>query len=118
MEWRVPSSWKLAVIKLIQKISAQDNPSSPANFHLIKLTSAVSKLLSSIFKDQWLRHMRVNEYIDSDLQKAFMPSTTGVVEHQVNLAAVIKAAHKQKRFLAIAWLEIANAYGSVHHSLT
>ena len=46
-----------------------------------------------------------------------MPSTLGVVEHQVKLAAVIKAARKQKCCLAIAWLDIANAYGSVHHSL-
>ena len=33
------------------------------------------------------------------------------------LAAVIKTAGQKKRSLAIAWLDIANAYGSVHYSL-
>ena len=61
--------------------------------------------------------MRANGYLDSDLQKAFLPTTPGVVEHQAKLAAVIRSARQQKRSLAVAWLDIANAYGSVHHSL-
>ena len=40
-----------------------------------------------------------------------------MAEHQAKLAATIKAARRNKRSLAIAWLDIANAYGSVHHSL-
>ena len=54
---------------------------------------------------------------DSDLQKAFLPTTPGVGEHQAKLAAVIRSARQQKRSLAVAWLDIASAYGSVHHSL-
>ena len=45
------------------------------------------------------------------------PTTPGVVEHQAKLAAVIGSAWQQKRSLAVAWLDIANTYGSVHHSL-
>ena len=117
MEGSVPLSWKVAVIKLIPKSSAQEDPSSPGNFRPIALTPVVSKLLSGILKDRWLRHMRANGYLDSDLQKAFLPTTPGVVEHQAKLAAVIRSARQQKRSLAVAWLDIANAYGSVHHSL-
>ena len=117
MEGSVPLSWKVAVIKLIPKSSAQEDPSSPGNFRPIALTPVVSKLLSGILKDRWLRHMRANGYLDSDLQKAFLPMTPGVVEHQAKLAAVIRSARQQKRSLAVAWLDIANAYGSVHHSL-
>ena len=117
MEGSVPSSWKVAAIKLIPKSSAQEDPSSPGNFRPIALTPVVSKLLSGILKDRWLRHMRANDYLDSDLQKAFLPTTPGVVEHQAKLAAVIRSARRQKRSLAVAWLDIANAYGSVHHSL-
>ena len=40
-----------------------------------------------------------------------------MTEHQAKLAALIKSARQHKRSLAIAWLDIANAYGSVHHSL-
>ena len=55
MEGSVPSSWKVAAIKLIPKSSAQEDPSSPGNFRPIALTR---KLLSGILKDRWLRHMR------------------------------------------------------------
>ena len=61
--------------------------------------------------------MRVNNYLNSDIQKAFLPTVPGVTEHQAKLAAIIKAARGAKRSLAVAWLDIANAYGSVHHSL-
>ena len=105
MEGSVPSAWKVAAVKLIPKSSAKEDPSSPNNFRPIALTPTVSKLLSGILKDRWLRHMRANNYLNSDLQKAFLPT------------AVIKSARRHKRSLAISWLDIANAYGSVHHSL-
>ena len=117
MEGSIPSAWKEAAIKLIPKGSAKENPASPSSFRPIALTPAVSKLLSSILKDRWLRHMRVNNYLDTDLQKAFLPTVPGVTEHHAKLASVIKSAHSDKRSLAVAWLDIANAYGSVHHSL-
>ena len=85
MEGSVPSSWKVAAIKLIPKSSPQEDPSSPGNFRAIALTPVVSKLLSGILKDRWLRHMRANGYLDSDLQNSL--TTPGVVEHQAKLAA-------------------------------
>ena len=59
------------------------------------LTPTISKLLSGILRDRWLRHMRLNNYLDSDLQKAFLlnnyldsdlqkaflPTIPGVSEH-------------------------------------
>ena len=117
MEGSVPLSWKVAVIRLIPKSSAKDDPASQGNLRPIALTSTISKLLSGILKNRWLRHMRANDYLDPDLQEAFLPTVPGVVEHQAKLAAVIKSAHQQKRSLGIAWLDIANAYGSVHHEL-
>ena len=116
MEGNVPSAWKEVAVKLIPKTSAKEDPSSPSNFRPIALTPA-SKLLSGILKDRWLRHMRNNNYLDPDLQKAFLPTIPGVVEHQAKLASVIKSARRNKRALAVSWLNIANAYGSVHHSL-
>ena len=61
--------------------------------------------------------MSINGYLDSEVQKAFLPSVPGVTEHQCKLAAIITAARKSKRSLSVAWLDIANAYGSIHHSL-
>ena len=104
-------------MKLIGKSSAQSDPTAPGNFRPIALTPTVSKLLTGILKDRWLRHMTTNGYLDSDIQKAFLPVTPGVTEHQAKLAAIISAARKSKRSLSVARLDIANAYGSVHHSL-
>ena len=117
MEGSVPSAWKVAVVKLIPKSSAKEDPSSPGNFRPIALTPVISKLFSGILKERWLRHMRDNNYFNPTLQKAFHPTIPGVTEHQAKLATVIKSAKRSKRSLAIAWLDIANAYGSVHHSL-
>jgi len=115
MEGRIPSAWKVAAVKLIPKSSAREDPSAPGNFRPIALTPAVSKLFSSIMKDRWLRHMHTNNYLNPNLQKASLPTIPGVAEHQAKLAAVIKSARQDKRLLAIAWLDIAHAYGSIHH---
>ena len=61
--------------------------------------------------------MLSNGYLDPVIQKAFLPTIPGVAEHQCKLAAIINGAKQTKRSLAIAWLDIANAYGSVSHSL-
>ena len=117
MEGYIPSAWKVAAVKLIPKSSAEEDPSLSVNFRPIAITPAVSKLFSGILKDRWMRHMKSNGFLDPDLQKAFLPTIPSVAEHQAKLAAIIRAARRDKRSLAVAWLDIANAYSSVHHSL-
>ena len=117
MEGTVPSAWKLAAVKLIPKGAAEEDPSTPGNFRPIALTPSISKLLSGILKERWLRHMCANKYLNPNLQKAFLPTIPGVTEHQAKLASIIRTANRSKRSLAIAWLDIANAYGSVPHAL-
>ena len=117
MEGSVPSAWRAAVVKLVPKATADEDPSSPGNFRPIALTSTISKLLSGILKESWLRHLCANRYLNPDLQKAFLPTLPGLTEHQTKLATIIKTAKRKNRSLAVAWLDIANAYGSVHHSL-
>ena len=116
-EGTVPSSWKNAVFKLIGKSASKENPKSPSNFRPIALTSRISKLFSGILKDRWLKHMVSNGYLNAEVQKAFLPTIPGVTEHQCKLAAIIKEAKRSKHSLVVTWLDIANAYGSVHHSL-
>ena len=43
-----------------------------------------------------------------------MPTTPGCIEHHLKLASILKQKHKA---LAVCWLDLANAYRSVHHSL-
>ena len=113
----IPTSWKLAGIELIGKSSALDDPREPSNFRPIALTSCVGKLFTTILKNRWLEFMLSNKYHDTSVQKAFMTATPGCLEHQSKLASIIQDARTKHKSLTVCWLDLANAYGSVHHSL-
>ena len=61
--------------------------------------------------------MKSNQYFDTKIQKAFMPSVPGCVEHYTKLAAAVSEARTKHKLLCVCWLDLANAYGSVHHDL-
>jgi hypothetical protein len=58
-----------------------------------------------------------NKYLHPSLQKAFMPIVPGCTEHHLKLSSILSEAHSNHKSLAVCWLDLANAYGSVHHSL-
>ena len=58
-----------------------------------------------------------NGYLDRSVQKAFMSATPGCIEHHAKLAAILRDARTKHKSLAVCWLDLANAYSSVHHSL-
>ena len=113
----VPSAWKLAAVRLIGKSTAEADPSTPSNFRPIALTPCVGKLFSTILRNRWLHYMLSNKYFDRSIQKAFMPATAGCTEHHMKLTTILKDAKKRKKSLAVCWMDLANAYGSVHHAL-
>ena len=113
----IPQEWKGAAIKLIPKGSAVEDPTNPANFRPIALTPCIGKLFTTLLRNRWLRYMISNKYLDPSLQKAFMPTIPGCTEHHLKLSSVLAEAHSNHKSLAICWLDLANAYGSVHHSL-
>ena len=45
-----------------------------------------------------------------------MPTTPGCSEHHLKLASILKDAKRKHKSLAICWVDLANAYGSVHHN--
>ena len=61
--------------------------------------------------------MITNSYLDTSIQKAFIPGVPGCLEQHQKLSAAITEAHKKHRSLTVCWLDLANAYGSVHHNL-
>ena len=113
----IPSEWKCAAIKLIPKGSATEDATNPANFRPIALTPCISKLFTTLLRNRWLRYMVSNKYLDPSLQKAFMPTVPGCTEHHLKLSSILSEAHSNHKSLAVCWLDLANAYGSVHHSL-
>ena len=104
-------------MRLLPKSTFHENPALLGNFRPIVLTPTVSKLLSGALRDRWLRHIRGNNYLDLNIQKAFLPTIPRVTEHQAKLRSMIRTVKQQKRSLAVAWLHIPNAYSSVHHAL-
>ena len=110
----IPGEWKCAAIKLIPKSSASEDTTNPGNFRPIALTPCVGMLFSSLLRN---RYMVTNKYLDSSLQKAFMPTVPGCTEHHQKLSSILAEAHSNHKSVAVSWLDLANAYGSVHHSL-
>ena len=117
MKSQVPALWKATVIKLIPKPKAISNSADPTNFRPIALTSCVRKFFTSIIKRRCEAHITQNSYLDTNIQKAFQSRIAGCEEHQLKLSSIIRVANKNQRSLTVAWLDLANAYGSVNHKL-
>ena len=113
----VPYQWKTAAIKLIAKGSAVEDASNSSNFRPIALTPCIGKVFTTLLRNRLLTFMLLNKYFDTSLQKVFMPSIPWCTEHQLKLCSFLSEAQNKHKALAVCWLDIANAYGSVHHSL-
>ena len=83
----------------------------------IALTPSTGKLFTTILRDRWLFFMIQNKFINRSIQKAFMPSIPGCIENHLKLMSALSEARKKHKLLAVCWLDLKNAYGSVHHSL-
>ena len=61
--------------------------------------------------------MLTNGFIDSLVQKGFMEGVAGCIEHTSMLWEVLTHAKKHQHTIAMSWLDLENAYGSVRHML-
>ena len=104
------------MLRLLGKHAAESDPSEPSNFWPIALTSCVGKLYTAILKTRWTQFMIANGYLNTTVQKAFVDGISGCTEHHVKLLSVIEEARRKHKSLAVCWLDLANAYGSMHHS--
>ena len=114
---RVPDAWKVGVIRLLGKKKAEDDPSKPNNFRPIALTSCIGKVFTSLLKQRWLSYMVGNNYLNTAVQKAFVNGVPGCSEHHLKLLATLNDARRKHKSLCVCWLDLANAFGSVHHGL-
>ena len=113
----VPTSWKQGIVRLIPKEAALSKPEVPGNFRPIALTSCVGKVFTSILKNRWLEYMLANQFLNTNIQKAFMRNIPGCTEQFYKLLGAIQESHQKHKSITICWLDLANAYGSVHHDL-
>ena len=109
-----PPSWYQAEIILIPK---GDNPSQPSNFRPIALTPVVSKLFHKILAKRLEKFLLQNNIINPSLQKGFLSGINGTVEHIFAICSILDNAIQHGLPLAMSFLDLSNAFGSVSHLL-
>jgi len=115
--WRkrkVPNSWKRAEGVFCPK---QENAESIGQFRTISLLSVEGKVFFAIIARRLLKYMMRNHYINTSMQKGGVPGFSGCLEHTSMLTQMLEEARAGKKDLAIVWLDLENAYGSVPHQL-
>jgi hypothetical protein len=116
--WRektVPDDWAQAFIVLLSKdLNKLDDPSC---FRPIAITNTVGKIFFSVISDRLQQFMIKNRFIDRSYQKGFLSGVAGCLEHSFTLFEALREAKLEKRQIVVAWIDLANAYGSVRHNL-
>jgi hypothetical protein len=115
--WRdrvIPKAWKIGRIKLLDKGKGCDRPDE---MRPITVLNAEGRIFFSVCQQRMADYMVRNRYINNSVQKAFLPEMAGCIEHGTLWAEMMRDAKRKQRSLCMIWLDLANAYGSVRHSL-
>ena len=110
----IPPTWHQGRVIFIYK---KGDSNDISNYRPITLTSVVSKVFNSILNARLCEFVKSNGYIDQSIQKGFQRGIHGCTEHTIVLKRLIDIAKKRKHAAHIAWLDIANAFGSVPHDV-
>ena len=98
-------------------IPKEDDKSKSELFRNITLTNVSGKMFFQVLANRLLTFMVDNGYTDQAIQKGFLPGIAGCVEHTQTLMETLLDAKQNAREIVVAWLDLANAYGSVAHNL-
>ena len=110
----IPSDWGLGLIILLSKSDILDNP---AEFRPIALGSTLAKIFFSGLSNRLHDYFVNNNMIKRNIQKGFIRQVCGCLDHTFSLWETLKHAKNSKRSIVTAWIDLANAYGSVRHNL-
>ena len=108
---RVPSAWKESTTVLVHKSGDRRKLD---NWRPLSLGNTISKLYSGIVADRIFSWADDGKRISAE-QKGFT-SHEGCLEHNFVLQSAIEDARRRGEELCVAWLDLANAFGSVPHS--
>ncbi|XP_062387675.1 uncharacterized protein LOC134076569 [Sardina pilchardus] len=111
---RVAQQWRHAEGIWIPK---EENSRSIEQFRVISLLSVEGKVFFSIVSQRMTEFLLRNAYIDTSVQKGGVPRVPGCIEHTGVVTQLIREAREGKGDLAVLWLDLANAYGSIPHKL-
>ena len=108
------SRWKIAEGIYIPK---EENSSEIGQFRPISMLNIDGKIMNGILAKRVVDFIQKNGYVDESMQKAGIPGIPGCVEHSFAIWDAIQKAKTEKESLAVIWLDLANAYGSVPHKM-
>ena len=115
--WRkgeLPVSWMLAEGCFIPK---EENAKTLGQFRTISLLNVEVKIFLAVLAKRTTSFLLANKYVDTSVQKGGVPGISGCLEHTSVLTQIIKEAKQSKGDLAVIWLDLAKAYGTVPHKL-
>lgn len=107
---RVPLKWKSAVVTLLHK---KGDHNELDNWRPISLSSTMYKVYTRLLSN---RLSNVLPLLLSPEQKGFTKNE-GCTEHTFLIDTAIHSARQDRRSLAMAFLDLSNAFGSVPHTL-
>ena len=110
----ISESWQKAEGTFIPK---EDGATLVEKFRTVSLLNVEGKLYFALRADRLVTYTLANKYIDTSIQKGGVPGISGCMEHTAILSQLIREAKAEKKGLVVVWLDIANAYGSIPHSL-
>ena len=110
----ISEKWRRAEGIFIPK---EDGATEVEKYRTISLLNVEGKLYFALRADRLLQFSLANKYIDTSVQKGGVPGISGCLEHTSILSTLIREARAEKKDLVVTWIDIANAYGSMPHSL-
>ncbi len=115
--WRknhLPDSFLIAEGCFVPK---QEDSSSLKDFRTISLLNVEGKVFFGILAKRLTQFLINNKYIDTSVQKGGVPGVPGCIEHNSVISKIIEDAKRNQGDLAVLWLDLTNAYGTVQHKL-
>lgn len=107
----VPGRWKDSTTILLYK---KGDRGCLSNWRPIAMGDTTARLFAALVADRLTAWARLNNRLSAS-QKGFLP-TEGCVEHNFVLQEVLTDAKKKGKEVVVAWLDLANAFGSVPHA--
>lgn len=109
---RVLDQWRCAKGVWISK---EENSKNIEQFNTISLLSVEGKVFFSILSQQLTEFLLQNYYMDTSVQKGSIPGVPDSLEHTGIITQLIREAQEARGDMAVLWLDLNNAYGSIPH---
>ena len=94
-------------------LSKEQNAENIGQFQPISIINVAWKIFMGILLKRTVTYLQSNGYVGESVQKAGVPGIPGCIEHAFTIWDAVQEAKKTNESLNMAWLDLANAYGSV-----